>query len=60
MYNLKYGTNEPIYKTNRLIEVENRQAWQGRGMDWEFRVGKYILLHLERINYKVLMYTTGS
>ena len=60
MYNLKYGTNEPIYKTNRLIEVENRQAWQGRGMDWEFGVGKYILLHLEQINYKVLMYTTGN
>ena len=26
MYNLKYGTNEPIYETNRnqLIDVENR------------------------------------
>ena len=26
MYNLKYGTNEPIYETNRnqLIDVKNR------------------------------------
>ena len=24
MWNLKYGTNEPIYKTNRLTGIENR------------------------------------
>ena len=24
MWNLKYGTNEPMYKTNRLIDIENR------------------------------------
>ena len=24
MWNLKYDTNEPIYKTNRLTDIENR------------------------------------
>ena len=31
----------------------------GRGMDWEFGVGKCKLLHLEWIN-KVLRYRTGN
>ena len=29
-------------------------------MDWEFEVGKCKLLHLEQINNKVLMHTTGN
>ena len=24
MWNLKYGTNEPVYKTDRLTDMENR------------------------------------
>ena len=41
--NLKHGTNESIYKTNRLTDMENRlvAAQQGEGwsgMDWEFGV----------------------
>ena len=32
----------------------------GSGMDWEFRVSRCELLHLERINNKVLLYSTGS
>ena len=31
-----------------------------RGMDWEFRVVRCKLLHLERINNKVLLYSTGN
>ena len=38
MWNLKYGTNEPIYKTNRITPMENRlvvakeeKAWNGMG-----------------------------
>ena len=31
-----------------------------RGMDWEFGAGRYNLLHLEWINNKVLMYSTGN
>ena len=29
-------------------------------MSWEFGVGRCKLLHLEQINNKVLMYTTGN
>ena len=32
----------------------------GGGMDWEFRVGRCKLLHLEWINNKVLLYSTGN
>ena len=32
----------------------------GRGMDWEFGVGRCKLLHLEWINNKVLLYSTGN
>ena len=32
----------------------------GRGMDWEFGVGRCKLLHLEWINDKVLLYSTGK
>ena len=62
MWNLKYGTNEPTYETE--IDIENRlvvtKGGVGREMDWEFRVGTCKLLHLEWINNKVLMYSTGN
>ena len=32
----------------------------GRGMNWESGFGRYKLLHLEWINNKVLLYSTGS
>ena len=32
----------------------------GRGVDGEFGVGRCKLLHLEWINSKVLMYSTGN
>ena len=32
----------------------------GKGMDWEFGVGRCKLLHLAWINNKVLMYSTGN
>ena len=54
MWNLKYGTNEPIYKT------ETDSSWAGRRMDWEFGIGRCKLLHLEWINNKVLRYNTGN
>ena len=52
MWNLKYGTDEPIYKTN------NSQTWRtdlwlprGRGgMDFEFNKCK--VLHLKRMDSK--------
>ena len=33
---------------------------QGRGMDWEFGVSRCKLLHLEWINNKILLYSTGN
>ena len=33
---------------------------EGRGMEWAFGVGRCKLLHLEWINNKVLLYSTGN
>ena len=32
----------------------------GGGMDWEFRVSRCKVLHIEWINNKVLLYSTGN
>ena len=61
MWNLKYGTNEPTYKTETDSNIKNRFVVAkgergGRKMDWEFEVGRCQLLHLEWIS-KVLMYS---
>ena len=37
-----------------------RGAGAGREIEWEFGVSKCKLLHLEWINNKVLMYSTGN
>ena len=69
MWNLKYGTNEPIYKTETDSQTYRMDLWLpgcqgrgvgGRGMDWEFGVCKCKLLRLEWINNKVLLYSTGN
>ena len=44
-WNLKYGTNETIYKMERLLDIENRIGVDkveggGRGMAWEYGVGR--------------------
>ena len=54
-----------LQNRNRLVDIENRLVVAkgergGRGMDWEFGVGRCKLLHSEWINYKVLMYSTGN
>ena len=52
-----------LQNRNRLIDVENRLVVPrggGRGIDWEFGVGRGKLLHLEWINNKVLMYSTET
>ena len=65
MWNLKYGTNELIHKTDRLTVIENRLMVAmgegiGSGMDGEFGVGICKLLHLEWISNEVLLYSTGN
>ena len=52
MLNLKYGKNEPIYKTNKPTDIETRlmiarEEMGGSGIDWEFGVSRWKLLHLE-------------
>ena len=60
MWNLKYGTDEPFYRTEIDSDMENRLVvakgkWGGSGMDWEFGVSRYKLLHLEWISSGVLL-----
>ena len=65
IWNLKYVTNEPIYRTETDSDMENRLVVAkgeggGSGMDWEFRVSRCKLFHLEWISNEVLLYSTGS
>ena len=64
MWNLKYSTNEPTYKTEIDSDIENRLAvakvGRRRGKDWEFGISRYKLLYIEWINNKVLLYSTGN
>ena len=64
MWNLKYYTNEFIYETDSQTQRTN--LWlpggkrSGRGMDWEFGINRCIVLYIEWINNKVLLYSTGN
>ena len=53
MQNLKYGTNEPIYKSETDSKTQRtdlwlvaNQEWGGSMMDGEFGVNRCKLLHL--------------
>ena len=65
--NLKYGTNEMVYKTSKLTNAEIRllvasgeSGERGRGVDWKFGVIRFKLLHLEWIGNKVVLHSTGN
>ena len=66
MWNLKYDTNEPIFKTETDSQTQRtdfwlqRGRWGWRGMDWEFGISRRKLLYIEWINNKVLLYSTGN
>ena len=64
MWNLKYDTNEPIYKAERDSDIENRLVVAkgvggGGGMDFKFGVSRCKLLLREWMD-KVLLYSTGN
>ena len=63
MWNLKYSTNEPIYR-NRLTDTERLVVAKGEGcgggMDWEVGISRCKLLHLGWISHKVLLYSMGN
>ena len=52
MWNLKYDTNGPVYKTETDSDIEIKLVTKGccggrgNGMDWEFGVSRCKLLHL--------------
>ena len=51
MWNLKYNTNEHIYKTETESQTQTVDLWlprgrgNGGGKDWEFGVSRGKLLH---------------
>ena len=65
MWNLKYGTNEPTYKTEADSQIENR-LWLprgrsgGGGIDLEFEISGYKLLYTGWINNKILLQSRGK
>ena len=65
MWNLKYGTNEPICKAETDSNIKNRFVVAkgergGRKMDWEFGVSRYTLLHAAWINHNILLHSTRT
>ena len=65
IWNLKYDTNELIYKTNRFTDIENKvmvtiveKVWGG--INQEFGITRYKLLRIKYTNSKVLLYSTGN
>ena len=64
MQNLKYGTNEPIYKTETVSQMwtTDLPVVKGEGrsvMDWEFRVSRYNC-YIQDINKNLLLYSRGN
>ena len=66
MWNLKNDTNEPIYETETDSQTSRTNLWlpggmgRGDGIDWEFGIDMYTLLHLKQITNKGLLYSTGN
>ena len=67
MWNLKYNTNELIYKTETDSQTEKTAfhcqgggGGDGEGMEWEFGISRCKLLYTEWINNKVLLYSARN
>ena len=64
--NLKYDTNEHIYKPETDSQTQKTDLWLPRGkwgwrsMGSEFGTSRCKLLYIEWINNKVLLYSTGN
>ena len=58
--NLKNGTNEPIYKTNRLTDVENKLMVIKVRISWEIGIDIYTLLYITQVTNKNLLYSTRN
>ena len=65
MYNLKYDTNELVYKTEIDSQTQKKKlmAFKGgkAGRDrLEFGINKYTLLYVKQTINKDLLYSTGN
>jgi len=66
MWNLKYDTNESVYKTETDSQTErtdlrqSREREDVRGMKWEVGVSRCKLLYREWINNQALLYSTEN
>ena len=60
MQNLKYGTNEPIYKTETGSQTQRTDLWLIDGGDWEPGINRCKLVYIEWINNKDLLYSTEN
>ena len=66
MWDLKYGTNEPTYKTETDSQIWRTDLWLPRaergssGTDREFGVSWCKLFHLDWLSSEVLLYCTGN
>ena len=66
MQNLKCDTNELIYETETDSQIQKTNLWLpkrkggGGGINQEFGISRYKLLHIKYINNKVLLYSTGN
>ena len=65
VWNLNYGTNEPIYETETDPQTRRADLWLpsigGRsGIDGEFGFIRCKTLHLEWISNEVLLHSTGN
>ena len=65
MWNLKYDTNELVYKTEIDSQTQKTDLWlaeekAGGGINWEFGIKKYTLLYIKQINNKDLLCSLGN
>ena len=62
-WNLKYGTNEPTYRTETYPQLRKNRLVVAKGggggsvMNWGFGVSRCKLQHLEWISDEVLLYS---
>ena len=61
MCNLKYGTHDAIYKTEKIMGMESRFVFARvkdgeKGMNGEFGVGRCQLLHFIHLGKGIILY----
>ena len=57
MWNLKIGTNKPIYKAEIESQMQKTNLWFGRektgvGINWEMGIDIYTLLYMKQVANK--------